>query len=62
MISLWHLWLLDPSTEFILSVVERTQGTLFDKKRNLKKQSQSFEFAQDMFITIKRSAFVVLQK
>jgi hypothetical protein len=30
---------LDPSTEFILSAVERAQGTLFEKKRDLKKQT-----------------------
>ena len=34
------LLLCAPSTEFILSRVERTQGTLFEKKRDLKKQSQ----------------------
>ena len=33
-------WLLDPSTEFILSVVERTQGMLIGNKHDLKKQSQ----------------------
>jgi hypothetical protein len=30
----------DPSTEFILSAAEWTQGTLFEKKRDLKKQTQ----------------------
>ena len=31
---------LDPSTEFILNVVERVQGTLLGNKHDLKKQSQ----------------------
>jgi len=34
------LWLLDPSTEFILSAAEWTQGMLFGKKHDLKKQTQ----------------------